>query len=60
VDQLKFGHTFVQNTENDTFFCEYCFKRLEFTKVDKNDDSLAYKCEGNEFKYILKLKILKN
>jgi len=45
VDQLKYGHTFVQNTEKDTYFCEYCFKKLHFKKVDKNDDSLAYKCE---------------
>jgi len=45
VDQLKIGHTFVQNTEKDTVFCEYCYKQLQFKKVDKNDDSLAYKCE---------------
>ncbi|ORX53382.1 hypothetical protein BCR36DRAFT_349264 [Piromyces finnis] len=45
VDQLKFGHTFVQNTEKDCVFCEYCYKKLLFEKIDKNDDSLAYKCE---------------
>jgi len=46
VDQLKVGHTFVQNTEKDTVFCEYCYKKLIFEKVDKkDDDSLAYKCE---------------
>jgi len=44
---LKFGHTFVQNIEKDCEFCEYCYKKLLYEKVDKNDDSLAYKCEGN-------------
>ncbi|ORX83315.1 hypothetical protein BCR32DRAFT_292055 [Anaeromyces robustus] len=46
VDQLKFGHTFVQDTEKDAHFCEYCYKKLIFEKSDRSDDSLmAYKCE---------------